>query len=177
MFMDTTRISATLAPEKLQEVLTDIKNISANLPFLIDLTTTERVSLPKMGERSQTFVNKAVDIGAQHPEMFPAGFLEEMHKDAELLDSLAPIKLAVDTLQKQLDDTALQVGAEAYAAARTVYAVTKTPFATAKLRTAADDLGKRFGRKARSTAPATPAPAVPPESPAPSPAPSGTPKT
>ena len=75
-----------------------------------------------------------------------------MRKDAQLLDTLSPIRLAIDLLQKQIDDTSVQVGAEAYAAARTVYAVTKTPYAGAILRTAADDLGKRFGRKSRAAA-------------------------
>ena len=72
-----------------------------------------------------------------------------MRKDAQLLVGLSPIRLAIDLLQKQIDDTVVQLGAEAYAAARTVYAVTKTPYAGAILRTAAEDLGKRFGRKPR----------------------------
>src|SRR3979411_344276 len=46
------------------------------------------------------------------------------------------------------DDTVMQVGGEAFAA-RTIYAVSKTPFEAA-LRTAAEDLGKRFGRKTRT---------------------------
>ncbi|MBI4472058.1 MAG: hypothetical protein HY646_05280 [Acidobacteria bacterium] len=46
---------------------------------------------------------------------------------AQLLDDLAPVTLAVRTLAKKLDDTALQLNAEAFAAARTVDAVTKTP--------------------------------------------------
>src|SRR5256886_11047064 len=87
----------------------------------------------------------------------------EMRKDAQLLGSLSSIRLAIDLLQKQIDDTVVQVGAEADAASRTVYAVTKTPYAGAILRTAADDMGKRFGRKPRSAAaepaPSTPAPA------------------
>ena len=48
--------------------------------------------------------------------------------------------------------------AEAYAAARTVYAVTKTPFAKAELKTAADELGKRFGRRSRAASPPEPVP-------------------
>src|SRR5262249_23644978 len=143
-----------------------IENICQRLPFLIDLSKTERKGLPKMGDRNETFVNKAMDIAQQHSEMFPAGFLEEMRKDAQLLGSLTPIRIAISSLQKQLDDTTPQAGAEAYAAARTVYAVTKTPFAGAKLRTAADDLGKRFGRRTRTTGGGTPpsnpaAPAAP----------------
>jgi hypothetical protein len=54
-----------------------------------------------------------------------------MRKDAQLFETLAPIQLAVDQLQKQIDDTVMQVGGEAYAAARTIYAVSKTPFAEA----------------------------------------------
>ena len=145
--------------------------IRERLPFLIDLTTAERVTLAKLGDKTQPFVRKAVDIALQHPELLPAGFLDEMRKDAQLLASLSPIRLAIDLLQKQIDDTALQVGAEAYAAARTVYAVTKTPYAGAILRTAADDLGKRFGRKPRAAV--VPAPAAPreqaPSAPAPAP--------
>ena len=163
--MNTNRVSATLSNTDQEAVMAALGVIREKLPFLIDLTTAERRTLSKLGDKTQPFVKKAVDIAQQHPELLPAAFLDEMRKDAQLLDSLSPIRLAIDLLQKQIDDTALQVGAEAYAAARTVYAVTKTPYAGAILRTAADDMGKRFGRKSRSAAAA--APAVPPK-PAPS---------
>src|SRR3989441_7111182 len=83
--------------------------IRERLPFLIDLTTAERVILPKLGDKTQPFVRKAVDIALQHPELLPAGFLDEMRKDAELLDGLSPIRLAIDLLQKQIDDTVVQL--------------------------------------------------------------------
>ena len=70
-----------------------------------------------------------------------------MRKDAQLLDVLSPIQLRIQTLAKKIDDTTMQIGAEAYAAARTVYTVTQTPFAKAAMRTASDDLAKRYGRK------------------------------
>src|SRR5258708_3777731 len=81
-----------------------------------------------------------------------------MRKDAALLDTLSPIALAIDTLAKKLADTTMQVGAEAYAAARTIYTVTKTTYASAQLQTASDALAKRYGRKRKT---ATPAPAAP----------------
>lgn len=74
--------------------------------------------------------------------MFPNGFLEELRKDAQLHDVLSPIVLAIKALAKRLDDTSVQLSAEAYAAAGTVCAVSKTPFAKAALRTADDDLAK-----------------------------------
>ena len=57
--------------------------------------------LPKLGDKTQPFVRKAVDIVLQHPELLPAGFLDEMRKDAQLLDGLSPILLAIDLLQKR----------------------------------------------------------------------------
>ena len=161
--MSPNRVSASLSTANQEAVMTAIETIRQNLPFLIDLTTAERVGLPKLGDKSQAFTKKAFDIATQNPNLLPQGFLEEMRKDAQLLDAFTPIRVAIDLLQKQVDDTALQVGAETYAAARTVYAITKTPFAQAALRTAAEDLGKRYGRRSRkSPAPVEPEPPSPP---------------
>ena len=60
--------------------MAEIERIRQKLPFLIDLSKTEPKSLPKMGDRNETFVNKAMDIAEQHPEMFPAGFLKKCAK-------------------------------------------------------------------------------------------------
>ena len=98
--MNTNRISATLPTADQQEVMTAITTIRQKLPFLIDLTTPERVTLSKLGDKTQAFVKKAVDIALQNPDLLPAGFLEEMRKDAQLLDTLSPIRLAIDLLQK-----------------------------------------------------------------------------
>ena len=160
--MDTNRISATLSTPDQLAVLSEIDSIRQKLPFLIDLSARERAAMAKLGDKSQAFVRKAVEICRQHPELFAAGFVEEMRKDAELIESLAPIRTAVESLRKQIDDTATQVGAEAYAAARTAYTVTKTPFAKAALREASGDLAKRFGRKTKTAASAEPAPSSPP---------------
>ena len=82
-----------------------------------------------------------------------------MRAEMELLESFTPIRIAIDLLQKQFDDTATQIGAQVYAAAPTVYAVSKAPFAETAFRTAAADLGKRFGRRSRETDSAEAAPA------------------
>ena len=44
-----------------------------------------------------------------------------MRKDAQLLELLSPIRVAIENLTKKIDDSTMQHGAEAYAAARTVY--------------------------------------------------------
>ncbi len=148
--MDTHLINSTLSPEDRQAIGAAIDTLRQKLPFLIDLTVPERRRMPKAADKTRAFIRKAVDIANEHPQMFASAFLDEMRNDAKLLDDLSPISLAVRLLAKKLDDTGMQVSAEAFAAARTVYAVTKTPFAKAALRTAADELGKRWQKPAPS---------------------------
>ena len=157
--MDITTISATLSPDDQQAIRAAVETLHQKLPFLIDLTTDYRRAIAKLGDKTQGFVQKAWEIANEHEHMFAQAFLDEMRKDAQLLDALSPIERSIQTPAKKLNDTKMQVGAEAYAAARTVYAATKTPLSEAAMRTAADDLGKRFGRRARAAAqPATPPP-------------------
>ena len=150
--MITNRISAALSTTDQETVMQAIATIREKLPFLIDLTRNERVSLTKLGDKSQGFVKRAFELATQSTDLIPQTLIDEMRKDTELLDRFASIRLAIDLLQKQIDDTVTQVGAEAYAAARTVYAVTKTPFAHATLRTASTDLGKTFRKRSTATA-------------------------
>jgi len=159
--MDPNTISATLSTDDQQVINAAIETLRQKLPFLIDLNIKDRVGMPKLGDKTVGFVQKAVQIANEHPQMFPTTFLDEMRKDAQLLDILMRIRLSVKTLAKRIDDTAMQAGAEAYAAARTVYTVTKTPFARAAMREASDDLAKRYGRKRKTEQAATEPPAAP----------------
>src|SRR6476619_5283548 len=131
--MITNRVTTTLSTEDQEAVMAAIKTIEQKLPFLISLTTAERVQMAKAGDKTEAFVRKAVDAGNRNSRLLSEVFVEEMRKDADLWISLKPIQAAIDRLQQKVDDTVTQVGAEAYAAARTVYAVTKTPFAEADL--------------------------------------------
>ena len=134
--MDPNLVSATLSPEDIQAITAALDTIRQKLPFLVDLTTEQRTAMAKLGDKTQAFVQKAVEIANEHQNLFAAAFLDEMRKDAHLLVDLSPIRLSVDTLAQKLDDTEMQLGGEAFAAARTVYAVTKTPYAKAAMRTA-----------------------------------------
>ena len=54
------------------------------------------------------FVNKALEVGTQNSATLSASLLEEMRQEAPLFETVALIQLAVDPLQKQIDDTVLQ---------------------------------------------------------------------
>jgi hypothetical protein len=155
--MDPNLLSATLSDEDQQAILAALNTILQRMPFLIDLTTRDRRKLFKLGDKSVPFVRKALEVATHHQTMFSPQFLQEMQKDADLVAVLAPIRVAVDALQKKIEDTNMQAGAEAFAAARTIYSLTKTPFGNAALRIASNDLHQRFRRrpKQNKTAPST----------------------
>ncbi|HAN47072.1 MAG TPA: hypothetical protein DCQ32_11085 [Cyanobacteria bacterium UBA8156] len=143
------RISASLTPEDQQAVMAAIATLREKLPFLTDISPEERRSLPKMGDKSRAFVQKAMEIAQQNEGILPRAFdLEEMRKDVQLAADLYPILLAIAQLHELVDDTYLVVGSEAYAGALLVYNAAKMNN-VGGLDDTLDELGKRFARKAR----------------------------
>jgi len=147
--MPENRISASLTPEDKQAVMAAIATLREKLPFLTDISPEERRSLPKMGDKSRAFVQKALELAQQNEGILPRAFdLEEMRKDVQLAADLYPILLAIAQLHEWVDDTYLVVGSEAYAGALLIYNAAKMNN-IGGLDDALDELGKRFARKAR----------------------------
>jgi hypothetical protein len=148
--MSTTPISATLAQTDREAVLQAITTIKEKLPFLVDLSSDDRKTLPKMGDKSRAFVSRALEVAAQNPEFLPRSFdLEEMRKDVQLFEALYPVLLSLTQLQELVDDndTSLAVGSEAYAAALQVYNYAKASGQGAGLDAVVVEMGQRFARK------------------------------
>lgn len=147
--MSTTRISATLTPTEKDVVLQAIATIKEKLSFLVDLSSDDRKTLPKMGDKSRAFVSKALEVATQNPEFLPRSFdLEEMRKDVQLFEALYPVLLSLTQLQELVDDTTLAVGSEAYAAALQVYNYAKASGQGTGLDAVVVEMGQRFARKA-----------------------------
>lgn len=146
--MSGNRIDAALAAADQQAILDALQTIREKLPFLIDLSPEERRALPKMGDKSRAFVEKALEVATQHTDMLPRAFdLETMQRDVALLQLLEPVALAVAQLAELVDDTQVAVGSEAYVAALTVYQYARySPFGQG-LDAVADELGRRFVRR------------------------------
>ncbi len=120
-------ISATLSPDDRATITQALEQIRDRLPFLVDLMAEERKSIPKMGDKSRTFVNKALDMASKNAEFLPRSFdVEEMRKDVQLFDALSSLSLSIVQLQDLVDDTCMALGNEAYTAALTVYNYAKT---------------------------------------------------
>jgi hypothetical protein len=152
--MSTNRISATLSAADRDAVLAAIATIKQKLPFLIDLSPEERKTLPRMGDKSRAFVSKAAEVATQNSDFLPRSFdVEELRRDAELFEALQPIALALTQVQELLDDTLVEVGAEAYTAALVVYNYARNNGQGQALDAVADELSRRFARKSSSSTP------------------------
>ena len=145
-------ISATLTPEDQQQIASAIATIRDTLPFLLNLSPSQRRELPKMGDKSRAFVQNALTVARQNPDILPRSFdFEEMERDVALFEAIAPLLLSVAQLHELLDDTLLAVGSESYTAALKVYNYTKVGGQVDGLDAAMREMGQRFTRSPRTS--------------------------
>jgi hypothetical protein len=146
-------ISATLSQDDRDAIGRAIQLIESRLPFLIDLVAEERTALPKMGDKTRAFVDKAFEVASTNPDFLPRSFdVEEMRKDLELYQDLNRIRMSLLQLQDMIDDTCMLAGSEAYTAALTVYNSAKTNGMNNKgMEPIVQELRERF-RRTRKTA-------------------------
>ena len=95
-------------------------------PYAVALTPDERQSLPKMGEKTLSFVEKAYQFAQQSPAVRPP-FLDMAEFDIDFSDAhgLWPIKNLARQFGELLDDTAMTAGSEAYQSALVFYSASK----------------------------------------------------
>jgi hypothetical protein len=161
------RISFDMSEEDSKEVMAALQVLRDKLvPHLVDLGPEERRQLPKMGERTVTFVEKALDYARKHPELMP-GFIDltEWERDWAGVQRLLAVQRPLAPVLDMLDDSVLLCGSEAYLQALAHYQALKS---AAKLNvpgaaTMADDLALRFpgttrGPRAGAAKPAAGAP-------------------
>lgn len=123
--MSQNLISAEFPEADQQATLDAIQQIQS-LPFLIGLSNSDKQKLNKMGDKSRSFVERALTVAQQNPEMLPARFdLEEFGRDVTLYLRLYPVASALSKLNELVDGTLMAVGSDAYTAALDVYAFAK----------------------------------------------------
>ncbi|MBE9208435.1 hypothetical protein IQ244_18240 [Nostoc sp. LEGE 06077] len=148
--MAENRISANLTTADRDAVMQAIATIKEKLPFLIDLTTEDRRTIVKMGDKSRAFVSKALEVATQNPNFLPRSFdIEEMRRDLALYEALYPVLLSLTQLQELVDDTCMASGSEAYTAALAVYNYAKASGDVAGLDSVIDEMGRRFTRRTK----------------------------
>jgi hypothetical protein len=95
-------------------------------PYLLALTPAERRELPKMGEKTIGFVEKAYDFAQKNPSLLPP-YLDLGAFGADFADAhgLWTLLNSVQQLEEGIDDTEMIAGSEAYQAALVFYHAVK----------------------------------------------------
>lgn len=148
--MPENRVNASISEENRTAIIAAIKTIRDNLPFLLDLTPSERQTMLKLGDRSIAFVVGALGVATENQDFLPRSFdVDEMKRDVELYQALENISRLLTQLQELVEDTKMTVGSEAYAEALVVYNYAKNSSLGSGLDDVVDDLGRRFARRSR----------------------------
>ena len=143
-------ISAELKPDEKNAILDLIQQITDKLPFLINLTQEERIQIPKMGDKTVAFVEKALELAQQNQHLVPPYLnIDELRRDLELAKQLRDVLNKLAPLLEKVSDTYLAAGSEAYIAALAFYNSAKSAAKSNVPGTdyIVDELGKRFVRK------------------------------
>jgi hypothetical protein len=152
-------IEATLSDTDLKEIKAAISTIEAKMPFLVNLTTEERRSLFKMGDKRLAFVQNSLKAAEGNRGILPNSFdFDGYVKDCEFASQLTEVLMALRQITEQTDDTLMAVGSEAVSSSLTVYEYVKTAAKkTAGLKSVADQLGNLFKAiKGKSSKPSEP---------------------
>jgi len=142
-------VTGSLTDEDQQAIRSSLTEVGAKMPFLTSFSPKQKNQIMKMGEKSVDFVQDALVIAQEYPQILPASFsLPEFESDAKLLAALLPIQVMINELDKKVNDTVTGLGGDCMAAALEVYTYVSAALRTTpELKPAYDRLSVRFERK------------------------------
>src|SRR5690606_12894664 len=96
------------------------------MPFLLGYTPTERLRLPRLGPRRESFARLAIEAAQQNPTLIPASIsLDEVQRDMELLEVLTTVRTRLQQILQQVEDTHHAAGRDVFAVALEIYSALK----------------------------------------------------
>lgn len=126
-----------------------LKTLEDKFINLIDLSTEQRGALVKMGDKSEAFCRKAVEVLAANPNVLPPTFnVAEMRRDLAGFDTLRPRMVRIEKLYEKMRDSQLALGSDVMTAALEGYALLKVAGKGEALDTARKALSVRFSGRA-----------------------------
>ncbi len=141
-------IAVKIPEADLVEIKAAIATLAAKLvPHLQTLTAQERIELPKMGDKTVAFVQKALEYGQQNKDLVPSFLdLAALATDVKAVGALRELAQGLNPITDALNDSMTLSGSEAYQGALVFYSNVKN---AAKVKapnagTIYDDLSARF---------------------------------
>ena len=116
------RLNTTMADGDIAAVKKSFEGIYGKMPFLIGLTTDERVSLPKINEGNKVFVGDSINALVNNTNLLPAYLnVADIKNDLTLYEQLDELEGIALQLVEKIQDTRMLCGSEAYASSLTAY--------------------------------------------------------
>ena len=135
-------------------LLQQINSLATQWPHTVLIPEGQKRRLAKMGSRTRPFVEDAIKLAAENPDILPRS-----HDPATLraklgtVENLRAVHMALQQVTEKFRDTLTVAGAELYEDARLVYTIAKTGARPSGLVAARQQLAQRF--KGNRAAPAT----------------------
>lgn len=125
-----------------------LATLEAKLAGLIDLSTDERRSLSKMGDKSEAFCRQTLNVLAQNPQLVPASLdLAEAERDLASLDALRSRTTRLRQLLGRAEDTETALGSDVMSASLEGYALLKVLGKGSGLDALRKSMSARFARQ------------------------------
>lgn len=138
-------VAGSLSEANKQAVLDAIATIRQKLPFLVTLDDAERRSLPKMGDKSTAFVQKAYEFAQQNTDKFGSDFgMDDYTEDRDLEAQMRESEIALTQLNEEVSDTMLALRSDLMVRSNLVYAFMKV---LGKASGAFDEMRKDMGQR------------------------------
>ena len=116
------RLNTVMKDAEITAVKNSIKDIYGNMPFLIGLTTDERVTLPKISENNKVFVGDSINALANNAPMLPLYLnVVDIKNDLTLYEQLDELEMLALQLVEKIQDTRMLCGSEAYVSSLAAY--------------------------------------------------------
>ena len=147
--------AVSFTAEQVASVIGNINQLKALLPAMPGLTPLERQRMSKLGLKTRGFADAALEAAKADPGILPQSIsLDTFVAQDQLLRDLSLVQTHVSELKSRLDDSLLLVGNYVFGVARTLYAISKTDAAKAKLQEQRELMRQRFTSRRREPAPA-----------------------
>jgi outer membrane PBP1 activator LpoA protein len=120
-------VSFEMSPEDESAIMAALQVLKDKLfPILISLTPEDRRELPKMGDKSVSFVTKCFEYSGKNPELVPLYVDKtEFEKDVNGVTKLRSFYQPLEQICNALSDTVMAAGSEAYVSALSIYNLVK----------------------------------------------------
>ena len=111
-----------LTAEEVSAIETKLADLRQSLPFMVGLSSKDRMKLNPIGRKSTQFVQRVVESIRQNPEMAPQFVdAQNLEKGYELYNQLGALLVPVEQLQRMMADTMYVAGSTAHGSSLDFY--------------------------------------------------------